>query len=264
VNRRRVSAIFRKEWLELAKNRALLGMMVALPMILVGVQIVTAAFTTRAPDASAHKPPPNAHLLPAEVAALGVKNALLVLLDDQFALYLMLVPVTLPMAIVAYSIVGEKEGKSLEPLLATPITTTELLLAKALAAIAPAILVGWLSYGVAAAGLTAFCPWEVVRYFVRPVWLVGMGLVSPLLALLSTEIGLVASSRASEPRAAQSFVAVLVVPLVALSFAIVSGHLFVGPAHVLGAAAVLAVLDVVMLRVAVALFQREVILTRWR
>ena len=264
MSRRRIAAILRKEWLELAKNRSLVSMMFALPMVLVAVQIVTAWFITHAPDAGASRPPPRGDLLPAHVAALGVKNALLVLLDDQFALYLMLVPITLPMAIVAYSIVGEKEAKSLEPLLATPIRTSELLFAKAVAALAPAIGVAWLAFGVATVGLRLVCPAEVVGYFVRPVWLLGMGVVSPLLAMLSTQLGLVVSSRAADPRAAQSFVAVLVVPLVALSFAIVSGRLFVGVGHALGAAAVLLVLDVVMLRVAVALFQREVILTRWR
>jgi ABC-2 type transport system permease protein len=263
VSGRRIAAILRKEWLELTKNRALLGMMVILPLILVGVQVVTAFFVARAPEAPSSRSL-GSHALPPELAALGVRNALLVLLDDQFALYLMLVPVALPSAIVAYSIVGEKESRSLEPLLATPIRTSELLLAKALAAVTPAVLVGWAAFGVAALGLRAVCPPAVVAFFVRPVWLVGMALFSPLLALLSTEIGLVASSRASEPRAAQSFVAILVVPLVGLSFAIVSGKLFIGLPLLLTGAAVLALVDAAMLFVAVGLFQRETILTRWR
>lgn len=47
---------------------------------------------------------------------------------NLFTLMFMILPVTIPVTIAAYSIVGEKTTRSLEPLLATPITTTELLL----------------------------------------------------------------------------------------------------------------------------------------
>ena len=43
----------------------------------------------------------------------------------------------LPTAIAAYSIVGEKVEKSLEPLLATPTTDGEILLGKSIAALLP-------------------------------------------------------------------------------------------------------------------------------
>ena len=44
------------------------------------------------------------------------------------------------MSLAAHSIISEKQSRSLEPLLATPLTPTELLLAKVAAALAPAFL----------------------------------------------------------------------------------------------------------------------------
>ena len=44
-----------------------------------------------------------------------------------FMFMFMIIPVAIPVTIAAYSIVGEKTTHSLEPLLATPITTSELL-----------------------------------------------------------------------------------------------------------------------------------------
>ena len=41
---------------------------------------------------------------------------------QQFML-LLLIPVTGAMAFAGYSLIGEKQGRTLEPLLATPITT---------------------------------------------------------------------------------------------------------------------------------------------
>src|SRR5689334_12232902 len=49
----------------------------------------------------------------------------------------------LPTSIAAYSIVGEKVEKSLEPLLATPTTDSEILLGKGIGAFLPPILTTW-------------------------------------------------------------------------------------------------------------------------
>ncbi len=46
---------------------------------------------------------------------------------NQFLLLFMMMLVIIPVTIAAYSIVGEKAAHRLEPLLATPITTVELL-----------------------------------------------------------------------------------------------------------------------------------------
>ena len=43
------------------------------------------------------------------------------------------------MSVAAYSVIGEKQARTLEPLLATPITTFELLAAKVLGALLPAL-----------------------------------------------------------------------------------------------------------------------------
>src|SRR5574338_688738 len=67
-------------------------------------------------------------------------------------------PLIIPINIAAYSIVGEKTTRSLEPLLATPITTAELLIGKTLAAAIPAIVATYGAFAVFAAG-----SWILVR-----------------------------------------------------------------------------------------------------
>jgi len=52
----------------------------------------------------------------------------------------------IPVNIAAYSVVGEKTTRSLEPLLATPITTAELLIGKNMAAAIPAVLATWAGF----------------------------------------------------------------------------------------------------------------------
>jgi len=72
---------------------------------------------------------------------------------SQFMLLFMMVPMIVPITFASYSIVGEKSTRTLEPLLATPISTFELLLGKALAATLPAIAATWLSFFLYAMGV---------------------------------------------------------------------------------------------------------------
>ena len=79
-----------------------------------------------------------------------------VYLINQFLLMFMMMPVIIPVTIASYSIVGEKATHSLEPLLATPISTMELLAGKSLAACSASDLCGmgilWAVYPCPAAG----------------------------------------------------------------------------------------------------------------
>ena len=57
------------------------------------------------------------------------------------------------MSVAAYSVVGEKQARTLEPLLATPITTFELLSAKVLASLLPALALTALMFAVYVLGI---------------------------------------------------------------------------------------------------------------
>src|SRR5581483_154619 len=62
-----------------------------------------------------------------------------------FSTVYLLLPGIITSVIASYSVVGEKTSRTLEPILATPIRTWELLLGKCLASLVPGIGVTWLS-----------------------------------------------------------------------------------------------------------------------
>src|SRR5689334_5696626 len=64
----------------------------------------------------------------------GLPATALPALLDTFAFFFVIIPGIIPTPIASYSIVGEKVEKSLEPLLATPVTDGEILLGKSIAA----------------------------------------------------------------------------------------------------------------------------------
>ena len=74
-------------------------------------------------------------------------------LINQFLLIFMMMPLIIPTSIAAYSIVGEKTTRSLEPLLATPLTNTELYIGKAVAATLPPLLASYLGMFIYVGGL---------------------------------------------------------------------------------------------------------------
>src|SRR3970282_1605942 len=76
----------------------------------------------------------------AACGSIAPADCLQICLINQFLILFMMMPLIIPVAIAAYSIVGEKTTRSLEPLLATPITTEELPPANSLAAAIPAIV----------------------------------------------------------------------------------------------------------------------------
>lgn len=186
------------------------------------------------------------------------------LLSGMQSLFL-IIPLMIPMIIAVYSIIGEKQTRTLEALLATPITTGELLAGKCLAAITPGVLSAWVSYALFALLAVPFVPPATLRtILLGPGWLLALALLAPGAAALAVIGGLMISSRASDAQAAQQVAGIIVLPVIALMMGQFAGVVQISPLLVLVGAAVLFALDAGLLALAVRLFQRETILTRWK
>ena len=137
----------------------------------------------------------------------------------NFMTYFLIIPAMVPMAIATQSVIGEKQARSLEPQLATPITVGELLAGKAIAAATPAVIATWgvfLAYGfvngaIADAALTTL--------IFNDVWRLAMVSLVPLICLLSVLLGIVVSARVSDPRTAQQIGGFVVLPIIGLAVA---------------------------------------------
>jgi ABC-type transport system involved in multi-copper enzyme maturation permease subunit len=261
MNGAKIRAIVEKEVADARKNKMIVLSMALLPILLVALTLGTAFFML---NSDAGMDEDDMGIIPAELRDMDPMHAFLMLMNDQYLFYFLLIPMMMPVYIAAYSIIGEKEAKSLEPLLATPISVWELLVGKSLAAVVPAVILTWLSFIVLIIGGYFIMPEPVFLGMIRPVWILGMMLLSPLLALLSVLSGVIASSRMNDPRAAQQVTGIFVVPIIALSLVVLAGKIFLSVPMVILAAAVTLALDCVVLYFAVKLFQRETILTRWK
>ena len=252
--------VLQKEWLELRLQRGLLLATLFLPPVM--TVFAVAGFFAVGRIAG---PIPQGGPLPPEFASLAPREVAQAIVGRQFSILFLLLPIFIPSVLASYAIVGEKRERTLEPVLATPIRTWELLLGKMLAALIPALAITIASATLFVVGIVAFAVSDRVReIIVTPGWILAVIVDSPLLALIGVALIVVLSSRVNDPRTAQQISAVLVVPVLALLFGQLAGVIVLGPAVALGIGAVLALIAAGALWVATQLFQREVILTRWR
>lgn len=260
--RDRIRAVLRKELRELRRNKMVIFPMVLLPLLFVVMMLVINYAIGQSASSGTTKT--QGFVTPPELAGLSARLALQILLNDQSMFMQLLMPVILPTAIAAHSVVGEKQARTLEPLLATPVRTWELLLAKTAAAVLPAILVSYLAYGLSLGGVAWIAEGVVARYLARPLWSVGVLVGAPLLGILSTAGTVIISARVNDVRTAQALAGIGVVPLIAIGMSVLIGQRFLDLGFLVGGIAVLLPLDLLLLWLAARLFRRETILTRWK
>ncbi len=264
---RNVIAILHKEWLELRYDRQILLGTLIPPLIFTVLPILFGYIIGHAPLGEINRAglAPGATAPNTRLESLSVQEVAQVLISQQFSLLFFLMPMIIPSVIASYSIIGEKTRRTLEPVLATPVRTWELLLAKSLAALLPAVAITWLSGGIFVAGMAAVAlSTRVFLAVVTPGWLLILLVCAPLISLIVIAAMIAISARVQDPRTAQQLSAFILVPFMAIFFGQLSGLLVLNPAFVLGASVALVACNVLALRLVTGLFQREVILTRWR
>ena len=260
---RSVLVILRKEWLELRQERALLLSIVLLPLLLTLLPIGVLYTLGLVPNADLEGM--GAVLVDPVLQQLEGAAQAQALVGQQFGVLFLLLPFFIPTVIAAYSVVGEKTRHTLEPLLATPVSTFQLLSGKGLAALLPTLVITWVCgiLYVRGMALVVLSP-AVFLASVSPTWLLILLLLGPLLAAIAVALSVAISSRVNDPRTAQQLSGVVVVPLIAVIDAQLAGLLVLSPRLVVAAALVLLLVAAAATRFAMRQFQREVILTRWK
>lgn len=197
------------------------------------------------------------------LAELPLRNAIQAWLFHQFLLVLIFVPITGAMSLSAYSLIGEKGNRSLEPLLATPLTPVEFLLGKAVAAVLPSLLIEALAVILYASAVTAVAGVAVLQAILTPASLLVVFVIAPLATLVAVQLAILGSVRAKDPRSAQQAGVLLVLPLIGLVAAQSAGALWVSALSWVVGGAGLGLLWLVLFAASTALFEPERMLTRW-
>ena len=232
---RRVRAIYRKELREFRRNRSLIVGMAIIPLVF----CVQPLITVFALDSSASSALRHEHVL----------------------LYLLGIPALAPSFVAAYSVVGERQQGTLEPLLSTPLRRTELMLGKALATLLPSVGVAYVVYGLFLLSAEIFAVPEVTSALIRPADLLAQLVFTPLVAGWSIWIATVISARSSDIRVAQQLATLASLPSIAVTTLIALNVIGVSLGLGVTAAGLLVLLNILGWRLATAAFDREKLIT---
>jgi ABC-type Na+ efflux pump permease subunit len=239
IDASRVRAVVRKELRDYRRKRSIVVTMAVLPLLFL-LEPVIAIF-----------------LVPPATSGSALQERLTLPL-----LYLLLIPVIMPSTLAAYTVAGEREQGTLEPLLTTPIRRPEFVLGKAAAVMIPTMVLSYTVFWLFLAAVRLFASSVVASavFHQGPV-LLALFLFTPLLAGWAIVVGMAISVKASEVRVAQQLGMLASFPPVGLIVLLAIG--VIHPTFVAAAlfAAVLLLIDMRALRTVSRMFNRERLVT---
>lgn len=233
----RTGAILKKELRDYRRNRFVILTMAVLPLIFLALPTIQ---------------------LFVKVSATGAG------IDTRIGLsllYLLIIPAIVPSALSAYSVVGEREQGTLEPVLITPIRREEFLVGKALAVLVPALVVAYAIFGVFLCTAALFARPAVASAVFQGTHLLIQLLFTPLLAGWSIWVGIAMSARSADVRVAQQLGVLASLPPLAIVVLITLNVIPASTAVALGLAGALLLVDALGWRAVAGMFDRERLVT---
>jgi len=266
----RVLLVFRKDWLEVRRNWEIMAPIIILPIIF---SVVLPSMMLLIPGGTGGGSAEFGSLL--ANLPLSVQAELVGLTEGQTIMYIMLVYVFAPFfllipamassVIASDSFAGEKERKTIEGLLATPLSDGELLVGKIMVAFVPSMIVTLLSFAVYTMLVDALSLGTFNRFILPTVnWVLIIFLLAPATAVTGIALTVIVSARVKGFREAQQLSVLIIVPIMGLVLGQMFGLLLLIPTVILILFAIFVVVDVIILKIGLDMFEREEILSRIR
>lgn len=183
------------------------------------------------------------------------------LIANQLIPFLLLVvgffPTSFSLVIALETFVGEKERKSLEPLLATPLTNTQLYIGKMLAALVPPLLASFLGMGFYLFALRVTIGWvPTVPLFIQTA------LLTIIQGVIMVAAAVVVSSQTTSVRAANLLASFIIVPMALLIQGEAAALFWGNHAGLWWLIVALGLTAVILIRMGISIFNREELLGR--
>lgn len=253
-----------KEWREILRDFYVLGILVFLPLAMVGTLVFLTYFYMKFFLSNLDKIQlmlanmPKAYLDGLSGYTEVQKIAVLPLKIIGLPFFL-LIPLLISGIITSDSFAGERERNTLEPLLAAPIRPAEILAGKILTPFLPGMLVTWVSFALftwAVAGLIN--PLFITPVFPDRVWIFTMALVVPLFLAGTVLAQILISMRARSVKAASALNMLLSLPVLFLMLLQSSGFVLFSIQSLFWIALILALVNLGLFLLGLRFFNRMI------
>ena len=268
----RATLVFKKDWLEVSRNWQVILPIVIIPFmfsVLLPILIMLIPSLVTTPGTSLGGLEAMIQNLPKYV-----QDELIGMTDQQVIVYVMslyffapfflIIPLMASSVIASDSFAGEKERKTIEALLATPLSDSELFLGKILVSFIPSMIVTVVSFGIysTVVDLISFTIFNGRLLLPNLVWILLIFALAPTMALASIGLTVMISAKVKGFREAQQISAILLIPILALVFGQIMGAIIFGPIVVTALIGLFALVDLAVFRIGLRLFKREEILSK--
>lgn len=260
--KRELDTIIIKDMKEITANRQLFITILIVPLVLTLVvpSVFLATFHFLPEEASdlqnmIERMPQAAQHMETETLLITL------LLNYILPVFFLIIPIMASSVMAASSFVGEKEQRTLETLLYSPLTLQQIFCAKVLASFFMSMLVAGISF----LSMVLVLGIEIYAYtgsILLPgiSWLLILFLLAPAISLIAITLIVRCSARAQNVMEAQQLAAFLVLPLVLVTAGQFSGLLLINAWILAGLSLVLILLAAALLGLSMRRFCREMLL----
>ena len=161
----------------------------------------------------------------------------------------LLVPIITASVVAANSFVGEKERRTLESLLFSPVPIKTLFVSKILGSFIPSLLVSWLSFLLSGVIINVLGH-QLFGQMIFPSanWLALILCLSPMVSLMTVLLNVFISSRVKTYQEAQNIGGLIILPVVGMMAGQASGLFLVGAQITLLIALMIFIVNVILLQ----------------
>ncbi len=255
-------AVTKKDIRSVTLNKQVFAVLLIVPLaltiVLPSIFVLVTAF---APDAASDFQK-ILDMLPADNGARSQQQSIFgLILNNIMPVFFLMIPIMASSVMAASSFVCEKEKHTLETLLYSPLSLKQMFQAKILAGFSVGMMVSYISF----AAMMLVLELEVFLLTGKAIlpsssWLAIMLLIAPAISIIAIAVTVRSSAKAQTIEEAQQRAVFLVFPILALLIGQFTGILLISAGLLWGVGAVLAALDVLLMRGAAGTFTYEKLL----
>lgn len=189
------------------------------------------------------------------------RAAISLLMDRIMPVFFMLIPIMVASVMAASSFVGEKEKRTLETLLYSPLSLKQLFQAKVFASFAMSMMISFASFLLMIIVVEVEVKLTAGFFYVPDIsWLITMLLISPAISIIAITLIVRGSAKAQTVEESQQRAVFLILPFLLLVVGQFTGLVFISGWLLLGIGVVCALLAVVLMKRALGGFNYEALL----
>jgi len=270
MNFKRIWALTTKDLREFTKSKFVMAAIIGIPLMF-AVFFPLAILIPMTNVAGVDIPGDQVEGLVADLIAQTVSNwdtldnlgKTMVMVAYVLFITVLLLPIIIPAVTASETVVGEKERKTIEAILASPIKESEIVIAKILSSVLPSFI------GTSAAAIGYMVITDIVLYkllgfvlFPNFLSIVFVFIFGPLFSTISVELMIMVSTKVKSVRDSYQIGSLVVLPLILLIGGEMILFLFNSYAALFGGVGVMVVLILILYKIAVSIFNRENVIAK--